>query len=102
MTRRPLLLASLAAVAALAGGCGEPSVEDRRTALAEDLVAETDGALDADVARCVADGLYAEFDEDSLDLVVAVAEGAEDDADVRRRVVDVFADCDALGSIANG
>lgn len=81
--------------------CGGPSDEQRRQDLADDLVAETDGALDDDVATCVADGLYEAFADDSIDRVIAVAEGAEDDDEVRTRVVEVFADCDALAAVAD-
>lgn len=86
MRRRPIvLLLPLAAVAA--GACGE----DRD--LADDLVEVTDGALDADQAACVADGLESSFGDDSF--------RALDDADeaVRLEVIDIFAACDALDAV---
>lgn len=94
MSRRWLSLLVLAG-AGLAG-CGDSSPERQRRDLADDLVAETDGALDDAQATCVADGLYDTFDAPSLDRVVAVADGAEDDDGVRTAVIDVFTDCDAL------
>lgn len=98
MTRMTVVVvaASLALVA-----CGGPSDEQRRQDLADDLVAETDGALDDEAAMCVADGLYDAFADESIDRVIAVAEGAEDDTEVRTRVVDVFADCDALAAVTD-
>lgn len=100
MTRVALPAVAVAASFALVA-CGGPSDEQRRQDLADDLVAETDGALDDDVATCVADGLYDAFADESIDRVIAVAEGAEDDTDVRTRVVDVFSDCDALAAVTD-
>lgn len=96
---RAVAVLVLGAASAL-GACSEPSEDDRRRALAEDLVRDSDGALDAATSRCVADGLIDEFGIDSLDAIVAVAEGADDPERVRVRVVDVFTECDALGAVA--
>lgn len=100
MIRRSLsfLLVVSASVAA-AGACSDLSPEQQRRDLADDLVAETDGALDDAQATCVADGLFDTFADGSLDRVVAVAEGAEDDDGVRMKVIDVFSDCDALAPL---
>lgn len=100
--RWPARAVALAAVGAAwsLGACSEPSEDDRRRALAEDLVRDSGGALDAEAARCVADGLVDEFGIDSLDAIVAVADGADDPERVRVRVVDVFTACDALGAVA--
>ncbi len=103
MVRRSLslLLIEVALVVGAFGlvACSDPSPEQRRRDLADDLVAETDGALDDTQATCVADGLFEAFDESSLDRVVAVAEGEEDDEGVRTKVIDVFTGCDALAPL---
>jgi len=95
----PLVVASLV----LLGACNdEPTAEEERDALvrdlAEDLRAETDGALDADAATCVAEGLVDEIGADTFDDVVAAA-GDGDDPELRDQVIDVFASCDALEPI---
>lgn len=98
--RRLLVTCTLALVAL---GCSEdPSPAEQRAALVreltDDLVAETDGALDADRARCVAEELVdsvgvAAFDE----LVAAAVDEPDDERDeLRRTVIDAFAGCDAL------
>lgn len=82
------------------GGCGDdPSPDAAREALveelAEDLVAETDGALDEDAARCVAGRLADDVGVDRFDDVVEAA-AEDDDPDLRAQVIDAFAACDAL------
>lgn len=87
----------------MGGACGGGlSADDERRHLADDLIAETDGALDEDAARCTADALHDTFGDDSFDRVLEAAAappGDEAAADVRTRVIDIFASCDALGPI---
>jgi hypothetical protein len=91
------------ATAVLAGAsivaCGGTSAEEEREALAEDLVEETDGALDDATARCVADALHEAFGDESFARVLGAAAGDEADPDVRIQVIDIFSACDALGPI---
>lgn len=101
MHLRPVALPlALAALAVLGAGCGDaPSAGERREALvdrlAEDLRAETDGALDGDAARCVAAGLADAVGVDGFDAVIAASRGDADPA-LRDQVIDVFGTCDAL------
>lgn len=87
------------------GACGDDGPDRER--LAEDLIAETDGALDEEQAACVAEGLDASFGDDAYETLLRAA--ADDDtpdadvdaealADVRVEVIDIFAGCDALGA----
>lgn len=103
---RPGLTAgvSLGALLATASiGCGgATSDDDARARLADDLVAETDGALDDETAACVADALHAEFGDESFRRVLDARSAPAEDgraADVRIRVIDVFAGCDAIEPI---
>jgi hypothetical protein len=100
----PALAACLLPVVGAA--CGdEPSAEERRAALvddlAEDLRAETDGALDEETATCVAEALADAVGVDRFDEVVdAAADGG--DPELRQQVIDVFASCEALEPILDG
>ncbi|HEU5084127.1 MAG TPA: hypothetical protein VFU14_12360 [Acidimicrobiales bacterium] len=94
------LAVALAALLALGAGCGdEVTDEERRDALVDrltdDLRAETDGALDEEAARCVAEGLADTVGVDGFDAVVAAAR-SDDDPELRDQVIDVFGACDAL------
>lgn len=93
-------------------GCGDdeepPAEPDPRAGraelvaqLAEDLQAETDGALDDEAAGCVAEALVGTVGEDRFDELVAAA-GGEGDAELQDQVVDVFASCDALDPLTEG
>lgn len=77
----------------------EPTPEERRATtvaqLAEDLVAETDGALSDEQATCVAEALVDTVGEERFADVVAAA-GGDGDPELRDTVIDVFASCDAL------
>lgn len=101
---RPWLLV-LAAVPGLAGCGDEPSAEERRAGvvsqLADDLVAETGGALDEDRATCVATELVDTVGEEGFDDVVAAA-GGDGDPVLRDQVIDTFAACDALDPLLEG
>lgn len=94
------------ALAVLAAGCGgeEPTAEQRRgevvAQLAQDLRVETDGALDEDMARCVAAELVDAVGEDRFDEVVAAVD--DGDSPLRDQVIDVFASCDALDPLLEG
>lgn len=88
------------AAALVLTGCGdddEPSAEERRAEvvaqLADDLQAETDGALDDDQATCVATELVDTVGEERFDEVVAAA--GDGDPALRDQVVDIFVGCDA-------
>ena len=90
------------ALAVVLTACAEddqPTPEERRATmvaqLAEDLVVETDGALSADAAGCVAEALVDTVGEDRFPDVVAAA-GGDGDPELRATVIDVFASCDAL------
>ncbi len=77
-----------------------PSADEVRRQLADDLVTETNGALDDRAAVCVADGLYQAYGDHGFRAVLDAeqsAGGAPDD--VRSRVIDIFAGCDAIGAI---
>lgn len=93
-----MVVATVVVVLAGAGCSQEPTAEERRAQLAEDLVRETDGTLEPDTALCVADELFEEFGDDALRRVRAAAEG-RDDAETRNRVIEVFDRCDALGPV---
>lgn len=87
-------------LALVLAGCGDdPSPEADREALveglAEDLVAETDGALGEDTARCVARRLAEDVGVERFDEVVEAA-AEDDDPELRAQVIDAFAACDAL------
>lgn len=89
--------AALASVLAASASCSGPlSLDDRRAALADDLVAETDGRLDRDTAGCVADALFDELGDDAP-AQVRQAERIADE-EVRRQVIDAFGRCDAVGA----
>lgn len=93
------MILGLVAIAAVSA-CGGSSAEEERQRLADDLVEETDGALDDDTARCVADALHEEYGDDSFQQVIEAASNRSDgDAEVRTRVIDIFAGCDALEPI---
>lgn len=89
------------ALALVVAACAddEPTPEERRaeavSQLAEDLDAETDGALSEEAADCVAAGLVDTIGEERFDEVVAAAAG-DGDPDLTDTVIDVFASCDAL------
>jgi len=97
--RLPALVLALAAAPQLAGCSDEPSAEERRADLVEelaaDLVAETDGALDDEAARCVAERLADDVGVDRFDEVIAAADD-EDGTGLRDQVIDAFSACDAL------
>lgn len=80
-------------------GCGEDGGPDAER-LAEELIAETGGALDETQADCVAEGLIGSFGDDSFREVVDAAEGDGESAeDVRVEVIDIFSACDALDTV---
>ncbi len=61
---------------------------------------ETGGALDNPTASCVADGLYQAYGDHAFQAVLDAAKGPGDAPDdVRNRVIDIFAGCDAIGAI---
>ena len=82
--------------------CGGSEPGDARRQLADDLIRETDGRLDRSAADCVAAALHDEFGDDSFRVVLDPASGRAEgsEAAVRRRVIDAFSGCDALGKIA--
>ncbi len=76
------------------------SPEQVRRQLADDLVTETDGALDDAAATCVADGLYQAYGDRSFQAVLDAADRpAGSREDVRTRVIGIFAGCDAIGAL---
>jgi hypothetical protein len=87
-------------------GCGneEPSAEERRVAvvdqLAEDLRTEVT-TLTAGQADCVAEALVDTVGEERFDDLIGAAAGDGDPA-LRDQVVDVFASCDALDRVQGG
>lgn len=93
-------------VAALAGCSDDPSAEEQRRQLADDLVAEVGGDLGRAEADCVAEAMQEEFGDDSFQRVIDAAaddEGAasdEEDEAVRSTVIDIFAACGALEAVA--
>lgn len=89
------------ALAVVLAGCGDdPSPAEEREALvdqlAEDLAAETEGALDTAAARCVAERLADDVGVDRFDDVIDAAAAEDDDPDLKAQVIDAFAACDAL------
>ena len=101
--RDRLLASGLLAWALLgATSCGGSEPADARRQLAEDLVQETDGRLDRSAADCVATALHDEFGDDGYREVLDAASGRAEDSEpaVRRRVIDAFSGCDALGQIS--
>lgn len=94
------------ALAVLVAGCAgeEPTAAERRAEvvaqLAQDLRVETDGALDEEMARCVATELFDAVGEDRFDDVVAAVD--DEDSPLRDQVIDVFASCDALDPLVEG
>ena len=81
------------------GGCGDDDGTDADR-LAEELIDETDGALDETQAACVAEGLIESFGDDSFRSVIDAADGEGEAADdVRVEVIDIFAACDALDAV---
>jgi hypothetical protein len=100
---RSLACGLLAWVLLGAISCGGSEPGDARGQLADDLIRETDGRLDRSAADCVAAALHDDFGEDSYREVLDAASGRGDgdsEAGVRRRVIDAFSGCDALGQIA--
>ena len=97
-----VLAGVVVAILVVGASCAGSEPDDTRRQLAEDLVRETDGRLDGDAAACVADALHEEFGEDAFREVLDAAGGRDDGSDVavRRRVIDAFSGCDALGQIA--
>lgn len=107
--RLPVLLVAGLLLASVLGGCGddaapEPDPAEQRArlveALADDLRAETDGALDDEAAACVASELVDAVGTDRFDEVVAAASG-DGDPELRDQVIDVFASCDALDAVVD-
>ncbi len=109
------LLATTAAAVVLAA-CGDARSPAERRAelvgeLADDLVAESDGALGAPEAACVAEGLVDAIGVDRFAVLVETGalveaeppvgdEAGGDEADgLQETVVDVFASCDALDAV---
>ena len=94
---------ALLSAALLGAACsGEPSAEEERQQLTDDLIAETGGALGQEEAECVAQQLQDDFGEEAYRAVLdAAAERGAPDADdgVRSQVIDIFGDCDALAQI---
>ena len=103
--RRPVVLACSLVLAGGAACSGDPSAEDERRQLRDDLVAETDGALGEEEATCVADALHDAFGDDSFEQVLRAdadgddAAGADGADSVRVEVIDIFSECDALEGI---
>ena len=101
--RRTAALTCCLGLVVTAACTGEPSAEDERRQLRDDLIAETDGALGEEEAACVADALHDAFGEDSYEDVL----GADDDRDgaradeVRAEVIDIFSECDALEAVVD-
>lgn len=81
--------------------CGSGDDDDVER-LAEDLVAETSGALDDEQATCVAAALDDAFGDDAFRRVIDAADGRSGSADVRTQVIDIFAECDALDAVMLG
>ena len=93
-------------VATLAGCSDEPSAEEQRRQLADDLVAEVGEGLGRSEAECVAEAMQEEFGDDSFRRVVDAASGDADgagpdegDEAVRSTIIDIFAACDALEAV---
>jgi hypothetical protein len=93
----------VAAALVLLAGCGdEPSADEQRERLADDLVAEVGDDLGRAEAECVAERLHDEFGEEAFEEVLDAADrpSSDDAGRVRSTVVDVFAECGALGAVA--
>lgn len=103
MPPRRTLATVVVALAAVACGDDEPTDAEQRAALvgqlAEDLVTASDGALDGDAARCVAERLADDVGVERFDEVVAAARDGGDDA-LGEQAIDAFAACDALDPLA--
>ena len=97
-----MLVAAAGLGLALAACSDEPSADEERRQLTDDLVAETGGALGREEAECVARGLQEQFGDRSYEELLAAAErvGDEGEDPVRDTVIDLFASCDALESVA--
>ena len=100
-----LRLPALALTLLLAGCAGEePTAAERRAdvvaQLAQDLRVEADGALDEEMAMCVATELVDAVGEDRFDEVIAAVD--DHDSPLRDQVIDVFASCDALDPLVEG
>lgn len=94
-------------VAALAACSDEPSAEEQRRQLADDLVAEVGADLGRAEAECVAEAMQEEFGDDSFQEVIDAAAddaggtGSDEEVEaVRSTVIDIFAACDALEAVA--
>lgn len=97
-TRWRHAIAAAIFVAVLVGACGDDPDDTER--ITEELVDETDGALDETQAGCVADRLVSSFGDDSFREVLDAAQGTGETADdVRTQVIDIFASCDALDAV---
>ena len=87
-------------------GCGdeEPSAEERRGAVVDQLAAglRTEvSTLTEGEANCVAEALVDTVGEERFDDLIAAA--ADDgDPELRDQVIDVFASCDALDPVRDG
>ncbi len=102
MRARWTILLGVVATGLSLPACGDGTPDAER--LAEDLVTQSDGALDEDQATCVAEGLEAAFGDDAYRDLLDAAEvddlaDADVPDDVRVRVIDIFSDCDALGAV---
>lgn len=84
--------------------CGtEPTAEEERRRLAEDLVTEVGPRLGREEADCLAERLHEEYGEDAfVDVLDAAEDRSGDHADaVRAAVIDIFASCGALEAVAS-
>ena len=100
-SRRTALVAATLAAALVLGCSQDPSAEEERRRLADDLVAETGGDLGAAEADCVAGRLQEEFGDRSYDDLLDAARRRNDEDDpVRAQVIDIFAGCGALEAVA--
>lgn len=89
------VVVALVIAGASCGNGGGDSVEE----LAEDLVEETDGALDTGTATCVAEALDLAYGDDAFSAVLDAADGANDGDQVRLEVIQIFDDCGALEAV---
>ena len=102
-TRRRVAGWLVVALLTAAAACGsEPSAEEERQRLADDLVAEVGDRLGREEAECVAGRLQEAYGDDAFDEVLEAAErrSGEDADAVRGTVIDIFAACDALEAVA--
>lgn len=98
---RRLILATIPLIAGTGSwACNGTSAPEQREQLADDLVEQTRGALDAETSRCVADALHEEFGDDAFQRLLDAPSGAS--GDVRSEVIEIFSDCDALRPIIDG